>query len=208
MNRNTEDTGRGVRWPWAALLALAVGVGVLLLADLSATRGDDRYELTMKLPGWFVAATALGLAVPFLLRRRRRRLSRAADAVPAEAPASPGDAGPTADPAEWIAVRSPREIKLVGVEEISRLEADGRYARIHAASGEHLAQHSLAELERMLDGSRFVRVHRSAIVNVRRIRSLRTDDYRDFELLLDDGTAMRLSRTYRPRLEAALRLRL
>lgn len=83
-----------------------------------------------------------------------------------------------------------------------------RYARIHVAGGQHLAQHSLAELERMLDGTRFVRVHRSTIVNAQRVRSLRTVDYRDFELLLDDGTTVRLSRNYRERLGAALGLRI
>jgi DNA-binding LytR/AlgR family response regulator len=205
MNRHMEDTGRGRPWRRAALVAAAFGVGVVLLADLSATRGDDRYVLSLQLPGWFVAVSALGVATDAFLRRWR---GRATETLPSEEPAGTGDADAAPDPAEWIAVRSPREIRLVGVEDISRLEADGRYARIHAAGGQHLAQHSLAELERMLDGSQFVRVHRSAIVNVRRIRSLRTDDYRDFELLLDDGTSMRLSRTYRPRLEAALRLRL
>jgi two-component system, LytTR family, response regulator len=120
----------------------------------------------------------------------------------------PQGADMEASPAERIAVRSPEAILLVDVAEISRVEADGRYTRIHAAGREHLSQHSLAELERMLDGRHFVRVHRSAIVNLQRIRSLRTRDYRDVELLLEDGTAMRLSRTYRPRLESALGLRL
>src|SRR5690606_33763741 len=131
-------------------------------------------------------------------------------AEPGENGAAAGPNGASAEvaPVARIAVRSPRAITLIAVEEISHIEAAGRYARVHAAGRQHLAQHSLAELERMLDGARFIRVHRSAIVNLERIRSLRTVDYRDFELLLDDGAAVRLSRNYRARLEAALGLRL
>jgi DNA-binding LytR/AlgR family response regulator len=49
--------------------------------------------------------------------------------------------------------------------------------------------HRRWQLEQILEPRRFVRVHRSAIVNLERIRSLRTSDYRNFELLLEDGTA-------------------
>jgi hypothetical protein len=128
-------------------------------------------------------------------------------AGPNGAVASENGAAAGVRPVARIAVRSPRAITLIDVEEISHIEAVGRYARIHAGGRQYLAQHSLAELERMLDGSRFVRVHRSAIVNLERIRSLRTSDYRDFELLLDDGAAVHLSRNYRTRLEAALGVR-
>ena len=113
---------------------------------------------------------------------------------------------PTAS-VERIVVRSPRSITLVPVDD-AHVEAAGRYARIHASGRTYLAQHSLAELERMLDGARFVRVHQSAIVNLDRIRSLRTADYRDFELLLDDGSTVRLSRNYRALLEGALGIRI
>ncbi|MFW6078290.1 MAG: LytR/AlgR family response regulator transcription factor [Gemmatimonadota bacterium] len=109
-------------------------------------------------------------------------------------------------PVERIAVRARRAIALVDVDDISHVEAAGRYARIHTADRDHLAQYSLSDLERMLDPTRFVRVHRSTIVNLGRIRSLRTVDYRDFDLLLDDGATVRLSRNYRARFEAAIGL--
>lgn len=109
---------------------------------------------------------------------------------------------------ERLLVKSSRAITLVDVEDVARIEADGRYVRLHAGAGTHLAQYTLAELEARLDPRRFVRVHRSEIVNLRRVRSLRTDDYRDFEVLLDDGSSVRLSRTYRGRLEEALGLEL
>lgn len=133
----------------------------------------------------------------------------AADATRENGVAVSRNGGPAeATPVTRIAVRAPRAITLIDVKDISHIEAAGRYARIHAGGRQHLAQHSLTELEGMLDGARFVRVHRSAIVNLERIRTLRTEDYRDFDLLLDDGAAVRLSRNYRARLEAALGVRL
>ena len=230
MSRNLVGTMRGgLRRP-PLLLASGLVVGLALIADVSGRRVADGYTLDVTLPGWPLLIAASALGVLWLARRWRARSAARRDAgnggpIATAAPepsgvvetAEPGENGAVASrngaradgvPVARIAVRSPRAITLVAVEEISHIEAAGRYARVHAAGRQHLAQHSLAELERMLDGARFVRVHRSAIVNLERIRSLRTVDYRDFELVLDDGAAVRLSRNYRARLEAALGLRL
>lgn len=214
---------RGVaRRPWPAL-AISLVVVLALIADVSGRRVADGYALNVSLSGWALIAAAGALGGLWLARWRRewRRRALADDAGPELAGAEDdreawsvigrdgtADARTADTPVQRIAVRSPRAIKLVAVDGISYVEAAGRYARIHAAGRQHLAQHSLAELERMLDRTRFVRVHRSTIVNAERVRSLRTVDYRDFELILDDGATVRLSRNYRERLEAALGLRI
>ncbi len=63
----------------------------------------------------------------------------------------------------------------------------------------HLLRRTLAELEERLDPGRFARVHRSAIVNVQRVREIQPLSHGDGSLLLADGTRVRLSRTYRDR---------
>jgi hypothetical protein len=80
--------------------------------------------------------------------------------------------------------------------EIEWIEADGDYARVHAAGRTHLVSMRMRELEDRL-GDDFVRVHRSAIVNVARVRAVRHRSHGDFEAELEDGTAVRVSRTRR-----------
>jgi two-component system, LytTR family, response regulator len=63
----------------------------------------------------------------------------------------------------------------------------------------------MSRLERELDPERFVRIHRSAIVQVDRIKELLPDFHGDFAVVLRDGTRVTLSRTYRSKVEAILR---
>ena len=69
---------------------------------------------------------------------------------------------------------------------------------------QHLVPRPLGELVGSLDGRRFVRIHRSAVVNVDRVRELRTRNHRDYTVLLESGQTLRLSRTFRADLERVL----
>jgi two-component system LytT family response regulator len=80
------------------------------------------------------------------------------------------------------------------------IDAAGDYASIHADGQVHFVRTTLNELERRLDPDRFVRIHRSTIVNVTRVRSLRPLRNGESALTLDCGQALKLSRTYRTRL--------
>lgn len=199
-------------WPLVALAAVLGGMTllwrrsrrVLLAAGTAPTAGAT---VGSKVPGGEGGGAAEASAGGAAEARTGAAETDTGDGV-STASNGTADLPVGAGPVERIAVRSPRVTTLVAVDDISHVEAAGRYARIHANGRQHLAQHSLGELERMLDGLRFVRVHRSAMVNLQRIRSLRTADYRDFELILDDGATVRLSRNYRARLEAALGLRI
>ncbi len=104
-----------------------------------------------------------------------------------------------------LAVRVGSGYAVVRVAEISWFEADGNYARLHAGSSSRLVSKSLATLEReVLDPERFVRVHRSAIVNVSTIRSVEPLFHGDLLLVLSDGSRVTCSRRYRARLEQRL----
>lgn len=103
-----------------------------------------------------------------------------------------------------IVVKGTGRTRLVDLDDIDWIEAEGNYARLHCAGdAQHLVSRSLGELEGALD-SRFVRIHRSTIVNLERVTELRTENYRDFIVQLENGESLRLSRTYREAVEEAL----
>lgn len=89
-------------------------------------------------------------------------------------------------------------------EEIDWIEADDYYAAVHARSGRHLIRESLSSLEQRLDGARFVRAHRSAIVNVERVCEVRKGAG-ELLLVLRNGVQISVSRRRRARVTKLLR---
>jgi two-component system LytT family response regulator len=96
---------------------------------------------------------------------------------------------------------------VLDTDEIDWIEADDYYAAIHAHGRRHLIRESLASLEQRLDAGRFVRAHRSAIVNIDRVRELRSasESAGETALVLRDGTRVPVSRRRREQVAAALR---
>jgi two-component system LytT family response regulator len=76
---------------------------------------------------------------------------------------------------------------------------------LHVGAKTHLLRKSMAELERELDAHIFCRIHRSAIVNLRRVRALKADDAGEYEVILDGGQKLRLSRRFRKDLQSRMR---
>jgi len=93
---------------------------------------------------------------------------------------------------------------LLDADEIDWIEADDYYAAIYAREGRHLIRESLASLEQRLDGNRFVRVHRCAIVNVDRVCELRNKSG-ETSLILRNGVGVPVSRRRRARVIGQLR---
>src|SRR6185295_6690218 len=93
---------------------------------------------------------------------------------------------------------------FVRIEDIDWIEAAGNYLRLHVGKAEHLLRESLTALEKKLDPGRFVRIHRSTIVNLERIRELQPAFHGDYVIVLRDGTELALSRTCRDKLEESL----
>ena len=86
---------------------------------------------------------------------------------------------------------------VIDIETIDWIEAADYYASIHAGGRAHLLRETMADLERRLDPARFFRVHRSAIVNLDRIREIRPLQHGDAALILSTGEEVRLSRARR-----------
>lgn len=105
---------------------------------------------------------------------------------------------------ERLAVKAEGRVVFVPVRDVDWIGAERDYVAVHAGRAEYVMRGTLKGLERQLDPSRFVRIHRSTIVNLDRIRSLEPYFRGDYVLTLHDDRKLRLSRRYRTRLERAL----
>jgi two-component system LytT family response regulator len=94
---------------------------------------------------------------------------------------------------------------ILEASEIDWIEADDYYAAVHARGKRHLVRESLASLETRLDRTQFVRVHRSAIVNLAQVREIRAQALGDSTVVLRDGTQLPLSRRRREHVAEAIR---
>jgi two-component system LytT family response regulator len=103
-----------------------------------------------------------------------------------------------------VLVKSGGRTVLLKIGEIDWIEAAGNYVRLHAGRERHLLRETMTALEEKLDPEQFVRVHRSTMVNLERVRELEPYFHGDYIVKLEDGTRLTLSRTYRERLEQRL----
>jgi two-component system, LytTR family, response regulator len=103
-----------------------------------------------------------------------------------------------------LPVKSDGRILVVDLADVDWIGAADNYVTLHAGTREHLLRETMGRLERELDPEHFVRIHRSAIVQIDRVRELVSDFHGDFEVVLRDGTRLTLSRSYRAKVERAL----
>ena len=101
-------------------------------------------------------------------------------------------------------VRSANRIILVKVDDVDYIAADDYYVKISSGTRSHLLRESLNDLESQLDPAMFVRVHRSTIVNVDRIKELQPHFNGDYIVVLNDGKEFKLSRSRREKVQTLL----
>jgi two-component system LytT family response regulator len=113
---------------------------------------------------------------------------------------------PSAADRRWdrLVVKSGGSTRFVRAVDIDWIEAAGVYVNLHVAGKELLYRAALNELAEKLDPRRFVRVHRSAIVNIESILQLEPISHGEFDAVLRNGSRTRVSRTYRAQLEKRL----
>lgn len=104
-----------------------------------------------------------------------------------------------------ILVKSSGEIFFLKAEEIDWIEAEGDYMKFHVSGRTHLMRETMARLEARLDGKRFIRIHRSTIVNIDRLRKLSPSFAGEYAVILHDGTKLKLSRGYHERIASLLK---
>ena len=105
---------------------------------------------------------------------------------------------------ERLVVRSGGRIFFLRVEEIDWIEAADNYVCLHVGRASHLLRSTLASIEERLDSRKFLRIHRSTIVNLDRVLELSPLFHGDYTVHLRDGTELLLSRGYREKLQEPL----
>ena len=165
----------------------------ILGSDLPSTiifvTAYDEYALRA-----FEAGALDYLLKPFDNARFHRALDRAKDKLAHYTPL-------TSHRMERIMVKSRGEVLFLNVADIDWIEAVGYYACLHVGSDTHVLRRTLLELERDLDEDKFMRIHRSIIVNLDRIHGLELQNGGDYEVVLKSKVRLRLSRRFRKRLQ-------
>ena len=114
------------------------------------------------------------------------------------------DIKPEAPQLERLVVKSGGRVFFLRTDDIDWIEAAGNYVRLHLGEEAHLFRETMTRMEARLDTRRFVRIHRSRIVNTERIKELQPWFNGDYVVILRDGTRLTLSRGYRDKLQEQL----
>ena len=136
--------------------------------------------------------------------RVRAQRHRTDPALPARLAALVESLSPKPRYLSHIPARAGDRIRVLDVQEIDCIVAAGNYVRVMAGGREHLLRETMEGLLAELDPQQFVRIHRSAIVRIDRIREFRPLPSGDHAVTLRDGSSLTLSRTYRERVGQAL----
>lgn len=126
-----------------------------------------------------------------LAMQRAKQNLAAKDPAPAETPR--------------LEVRGAGNVAYVQIPDIDWVEAADYYVCLHVGTKSHLLRKSMAELEQELDPRIFCRIHRSTIVNLRKVSALKVDAAGEHEVILDCGQKLRLSRRFRKDLQLRMR---
>ena len=118
------------------------------------------------------------------------------------------EAGAAARPAERqtdrLMIKSSGRVYFVRVSDIDYVEAAGNYVRLHIGKDAHLLRETMNGVETRLDPGQFLRIHRSTIVNLDRVKEMQPWFSGEYVVIMKDGTQLKLSRGYRDRLEERL----
>jgi two-component system, LytTR family, response regulator len=105
---------------------------------------------------------------------------------------------------ERILVKSGGRVSFIEIDSIDWVEAEGNYVRLHAGDQVHLMRETMNGLVERIGAQQFFRIHRSRIVNVKKVKELLIAGGGDYQVVLFDGTKLGLSRLYRDALQEQL----
>jgi len=159
---------------------------------------DDRFTAALQR-----AKNALATAEVGDLGRRLASLLATSGSLPGPAVSPPTESYPPR-----LVVRDQGRSLFVRVDELDWVEAADYYVKLHVGRQVHLLRETMSAMEGRLDPARFVRVHRSAIVNLDRVKEIQPYFHDEHVVILQCGTRVRLSRSRRLRLETLLGQRL
>jgi len=114
-----------------------------------------------------------------------------------------GDLGATPY-VERLVVKTGNRLVFLDADDVDWIESEGVYLRLHVGQKAYVLRESLQNVEASLDPSHFIRIHRSTMVNVRRIKEIIPHAHGGAIVVLRDGSRLKLSRTYRRRIHTTL----
>jgi two-component system, LytTR family, response regulator len=191
-----------------AIAAFEIAALDYLLKPVTAARfaqALERAKLRLRASSTEAAARhARGLLDAIAAFEPRHATAASGRGPAAPALAAPASTGAWAGP-QRIAVRSADRTIFVPVETIERAHGAENYVELHADGEVHLLQVTMSALERALDPSRFLRVHRSILLQVARIAELRPIAHGEYQITMASGAQLRSGRTYHDRVKQLLR---
>ena len=105
---------------------------------------------------------------------------------------------------ERLVVKSSGRVVFIKVEDIDWVDAAGNYVKLHVGNENHMLRETMGRIEKRLDPQKFLRIHRSTIVNIERIRELQQQFHGDYLVVLHSGQRLTLSRSYREKIQDLL----
>ncbi|HVU23966.1 MAG TPA: LytTR family DNA-binding domain-containing protein [Opitutus sp.] len=166
-------------------------------------------------------AAALGRAKREVRRGRTRDLTRKVeklleyarelDAAGEPQPGAMANSGSLAAVApeysDRIVLKADGALHFIKTRDVIWIEAQGDFVKVQTAGKTQLVRETLQSMERKLDAAKFLRIHRSFLVNLEHVRRVETALYGDYSVFMSDGTKLRLSRNYRAKLKAVMKRR-
>ncbi|MDB6094378.1 MAG: two component transcriptional regulator, LytTR family [Verrucomicrobia bacterium] len=132
---------------------------------------------------------------------------RAMDAARVETPPPPEQApatttAPAADYTDRIILKADGALHFIKTRDVIWIEAQGDFVRVQSNGKTQLVRETLQSMEQKLDGTKFLRIHRSYLVNLEHVRKVELALYGDYVVFVSDGSKLRMSRNYRTKLKA------
>lgn len=167
-------------------------LGAELPSAVVFVTAHDEYALRA-----FEAGALDYLLKPFDNSRFARALKRAKEKLVHYAPVQ-------SPPARRLVVRSPGQLLFLDALDVDWIEAANYYACLHVGADTHVIRRTLSELERELGEEKFIRIHRSTIVNIDQVQGLELQSSGEYEVVLKSRVRLRLSRRFRKRIQERL----
>jgi len=168
-------------------------LGAAMPAALVFVTAYDQYALRA-----FESGALDYLLKPFNNARFDRALDRAKERI--------ASGKSTAPKIERLAIKNAGQILFLKVSEIDWIEAADYYVCLHVGSRTHMLRRSMGEVSEDLDEAAFCRIHRSAIVNLQRVKQLEISEDGGTDVVLEGGTRLPVSRRYRKDLQTHMGL--
>tara|TARA_R110002167_G_scaffold35981_18_gene114470 strand:- start:3635 stop:4465 length:831 start_codon:yes stop_codon:yes gene_type:complete len=105
-----------------------------------------------------------------------------------------------------LAIKDGSEITRVNISEIQWIDAAGDYMCVHTTDQTHIMRKTMKELDQQLDPRKFVRVHRSAIVNINYVQKLISHISGEYHLILNNGSELKVSRSHRDKVKDMIKI--